>query len=55
MNPFFWILVLIVLFLFWVFLRRYFISIGDKTYTLVEDMDKILNYKDEKENEENVN
>lgn len=55
MNPFFWILILIFLFLLWVFLRRYFISIGNKTYTLVEDMDKILNYKDEKEIKKNVN
>lgn len=50
MNLFFWILVLFILFMVWLFTRRFFIKIGSKVDYIIEDTKKIL-----KNGEDDVN
>ena len=52
MNLFFWLLVLALLFVVWLSCRKFFIKIGTKVDSVVEDTKNILNYKGEDEYEQ---
>ncbi len=42
MNPFFWLIVLILTFLIWIELRKWFIQIGEEILQLFEDIKNTL-------------
>lgn len=52
MNPFFWFLVLAAAVALWFALRHIFIWVGGKAADLAEDTKNILNYEDERFNNE---